>query len=369
MIEGENLSGIELNRLFYTEAVESILRAEFPDLRYDAALIGWGSDVLGFDTPLSRDHGWGPRLYLFLSADDYSQYAQTVHETLRRQLPPRIHGYSTHYIFYPEEPHVPHMAETAPYDGLVNHQIKISSLGDYVRDYTGLDLSAPLNPTDWLVTPSQKLRTLVAGAVYHNGLGEVEAMRKRLAWYPHDVWLYLLACGWARIGQEEPFVGRTGDVGDDLGSRIIAARLVRDLMRLCFLMERQYAPYSKWFGTGFARLDCAPTLSPLFHAALSAEDWSARERHLAAAYQIVAKKQNALGLTEALSTEIVSFFSRPYHVIYGGRFADALCGKITDPEVRRIADTTMIGGIDQFSDSTDLMENPSLAVNLRGIYD
>jgi hypothetical protein len=57
--------------------------------------------------------------------------------------------------------------------------------------------------------------------------------------------------------QEEPFVARTGDVGDELGSQVIAGRLVRALMQLCFLMERRYAPYSKWFGTGFSRLSIA----------------------------------------------------------------------------------------------------------------
>ena len=50
----------------------------------------------------------------------------------------------------------------------------------------------------------------------------------QLAWYPDDVWLWLLACQWRRIDQEEPFVGRTAEVGDELGSRVIAARLVRD---------------------------------------------------------------------------------------------------------------------------------------------
>jgi hypothetical protein len=34
------------------------------------------------------------------------------------------------------------------------------------------------------------------------------------------------------------FLGRAGDVGDELGSKIVAARIVRELVRLSFLMER-----------------------------------------------------------------------------------------------------------------------------------
>jgi hypothetical protein len=44
---------------------------------------------------------------------------------------------------------------------------------------------------------------------------------------------------------------RAGFVGDELGSALIGSRLVRDIMNLCFLLEKQYAPYPKWFGTAF----------------------------------------------------------------------------------------------------------------------
>jgi hypothetical protein len=46
-----------------------MLRAEYPALSYSAALIGWGSDVLGFDSERSTDHNWGPRLQLLLPDD------------------------------------------------------------------------------------------------------------------------------------------------------------------------------------------------------------------------------------------------------------------------------------------------------------
>jgi hypothetical protein len=48
---------------------------------------------------------------------------------------------------------------------------------------------------------------------------------------------------------------------------------VLDLMRLCFLMGRQYAPYSKWFGTAFTQLACAADLSPVLWKALQTETW------------------------------------------------------------------------------------------------
>ena len=52
--------GLELARDFYREAIRPILAREFPYLDHSAALIGPGSDVLGFDSARSSDHDWGP---------------------------------------------------------------------------------------------------------------------------------------------------------------------------------------------------------------------------------------------------------------------------------------------------------------------
>jgi hypothetical protein len=71
------IPGLELNRLFFEEVVRPLIAAQFPDLAYSAALIGYGSDVLGYDTVLSTDHEWGPRLLLFLFGAWVSEQAST----------------------------------------------------------------------------------------------------------------------------------------------------------------------------------------------------------------------------------------------------------------------------------------------------
>jgi hypothetical protein len=98
---------------------------------------------------------------------------------------------------------------------------------------------------------------LTAGAVFHDPAGVLARRRATLRWYPDDVWRYVLAAGWQRIGQEEAFVGRAGAAGDGLGSAVLASRLVRDLIRLAFLIERRWAPYGKWLGRAFGELPAA----------------------------------------------------------------------------------------------------------------
>ena len=126
------------------------------------------------------------------------------------------------------------------------------------------------------------------------------------------MWRYVLACQWMRLSQEEPFVGRCGEVGDDVGSAVVAARQVRDLMKLGLLMHRVYPPYSKWLGTAFAALPCAPALTPLLSGALSAGSWQDRERHLFPAYEFVAELHNELGLTEWVDPKVRHFHGRPF---------------------------------------------------------
>lgn len=363
----EFIPGLELSKRFYFELVHAILEDRFPGLPHTAALIGDGSEVLGFDDGISSDHHWGPRLLLFLSEEDRQRLAEPLRQALAEELPYEFLGYSTN--FTPPDPNDNGVQRLQSIQsGLVNHRVEILTIQGFFSEYLHLDLRAPIEPADWLSFPEQHLRAITAGAVFHDDLG-LEQVRARFAYYPHDVWLYLLAAGWARLGQEEHLMGRAGMVGDEVGSALIGARLVRDIMRLCFLMERTYAPYMKWFGTAFKRLACAPALLPYLTGALRAEAWQARETSLVKAYELLAVQHNALGLTEPLPIQVRLFWGRPFLVIAQHGFASALLAQIRDPAVQRIAARPPIGSIDQFSDNTDLLENPDWRSLVRHFYE
>jgi len=48
--------GTALAARYYGEVVWPLLDRHAPGLPHAAALIGWGSEVLGFDSPRSTDH-------------------------------------------------------------------------------------------------------------------------------------------------------------------------------------------------------------------------------------------------------------------------------------------------------------------------
>jgi hypothetical protein len=334
----EFVPGLQLAREFYASVVRPLLEEQFSPVPYAAALLGRGSEVAGFDSERSTDHDWGPRLQIFLADSDADCHATALTAMLASHLPGSFRGYPAAFPV------------TGEAGGTARHRVEVTGLGPWLTSQLGFDPRHAVTLLDWLATPAQRLAEFTTGEVFHDGPGELSRARDTMAWYPRDVWLYLLACQWQRIGQEEAFPGRCAEAGDDVGSAIVTARLARDLMRLCLLMHRRYPPYSKWLGTAFARLPDTAGLTASLAAALSAGSWPAREQHLREAYQTVAALHNQLGLTRPLDTRTRGFYDRPYQVIDAARFTAALREAITDPQIRRLPPT---GAIDQFVDSTD----------------
>ncbi len=360
------IPGLRLARLLYEEAGRPIIEAIVPASAYAASLIGYGSDVLGYDTERSTDHNWGPRFQVFLATDLLRECGDALDAALQDRLPHVFHGCSTGFT----EPdpldngtQVPDPEATGP----VNHLIEITTIADFLSRYLGRDGVTGIGLLDWLVIPDERLVELTAGAVFHDPRGELAAVRRALSVYPHDVWLYKLACQWRRIAQQESFVGRCNEAGDFIGMKIVTGRLVRDVMKLCFLMERTYAPYEKWLGSAFAKLRCAAVAAPLLDSALRANSYADVERSLAAAYRALGELHNALGVTGPIDPSPRPFFGRPYLVIKADRFANALLAAIKAEELRAIP--IRIGAIDQFIDSPDYIENVAMYEKTRKLFE
>lgn len=334
------------------------MRHRFPGLSYSAALLGSGSDVLGYDTPRSRDHDWGPRLQVFLRATDLKRAKGALNRAFARYLPREVLGFSTSWGAPGKDGT---RTPVARQRGPVAPQVAITTVATFFRDALGVDALKSLAPGDWLLMPQQQLLSVTRGEVFHDGLNELRPLREKLAYYPDQVWRYLLMCQWNRIGQEEAFPGRCAAVGDELGCAILTTRLVRDLMGLCFLMDRRYQPYGKWFGTAFGRLGSARTMEPLLRRVLSARTWPDRERRLCRSYSAAVKLHNALGITRPVSPACRRFHSRPYMVIEADRLAEAIGRTIRSKELKRIG---YVGGVDQFLDATDVLGYPARTAKL-----
>ena len=339
---GDFVPGLELNAAFYREVVGPLL-SPWP---HAACRIGWGSEVLGFDTERSTDHGWGPHLFVFLDEG----VVDGARDAVDHGLPETFRGWAVRYG-WDETP--------------VRHHVVVTTLRDWLVQHLGVDASAWLEAMDWLLIPQQKLLEVTAGAVYRDDGGELAQLRGRLSWYPEQVWVWMLAAQWRRVAQEEAFVGRTAEVGDDLGSQLVAARLCRELMPLWFLFARTYWPYTKWFGSAFALLPDSGRLADALSSALTAANYADRETALTNAYELVGQRHNDLGLTDEVDPAPRLFYGRPYQVLMADRFVDACLARLGDSELRNVP---LVGSVDQVADSTDLLSDAGRSRLLGALY-
>lgn len=358
---GNFIKGLELNENFYNEVVAEILASNFPDVQYSAGLIGWGSEVLGYDDSLSADHNWGLRFQIFLSIEDFIKYYLQINDVLNEKLPNEYDNYPTSF-----EINVNKDQRDAEKAKSSKHNIDIETIESFFIRYLGCYPFQQIPVVDWLTFPEYKLLTVTSGKVFYDGLGKLEEARRKFKYYPKDIWLYLLSVQWSKIFAEQAFIGRCGYAGDELGSRLVAAKQVENLMQLCFLLEQKYAPYSKWFGTAFSHLESGDELIPIFANVLDAKEWKEREIYLAEAYKKIIGRYNNLKITEAISDEISEYFGRPFLVINDESVIEKLREAIADKEILKIGNN--LGSVNQFVDSSDKLNNLELIEKLKELY-
>ena len=142
------MSGLTLAHRFYQHVVGPLVG----DQPHAAGLLGDGSEVLGYDDEVSADHDFGPRLQLFLPehAD-----AAAVHRLLTG-LPEEFDGFPV--VF----------AVGDRFGGVPHHQVEVTTAAVFFTQRLGVDPANGMSVADWLLTPTQILDSLTAGAVFHD---------------------------------------------------------------------------------------------------------------------------------------------------------------------------------------------------------
>jgi hypothetical protein len=358
------IKGLELNRSFYKEIVAPLLKEHFPDLKYSASLIGYGSDVLGYDTERSMDHNWGPRMQIFLSEADFKEMKGPVDSCLKWNLPFTFKGFPVNFTKPSESDGVQHMNLKEEYP--INHLIEIDTVSGYLDKYLGVGTLENLQLKGWLVFTEQNLLELVAGEVFHDGLDELNTMREKLQYLPKDILLFKMAAQWMKISSQQAFIGRCNSIEDFAGMKIVTTQLIKNIMKLCFMMEQKYIPYDKWLGTAFRELEIGKKLQNNIDSVLSENEYCKIERILSEIYLTIADKHNSLKMTPFIKPEVTDFYNRPYKVLFAGKYAEALLGVISSDEIRKLR--VEVGGIDQLSEMSDAIEDPGFNKVFESIY-
>ena len=248
------MKGLEIARDFFFGWGLPFLDREFSDsARRIAAGRLWGSDVLGGDDKISRDHAWGPQFEVYLSEADYSAFGRQLSGAMNAAAPNPWKG---HRLAGGEPLSV--TVESIP--GWFGRQVGVSR--------------PPVTPEDWSGSQESQLYFVRHGAVWVDGSGELTAWRVALHEYPKEVQRKRLSeeCFRVRHHGEYNFVRRMAGRRDPLAISICLGEFAAGVMRLTLLLAGDFTPYWKWLAFEFRKRPEAAVYTPLLEALVVSRD-------------------------------------------------------------------------------------------------
>ena len=246
------MPGLELCRQFYLQCGAPLIERTFGEngRRFAAGLAGPGSDCLGFDDELSRDHDFGPGFCLWLTDEDDETFGGELRR-LYSELPRQFGGC---------------VRNTTPQGA---DRVGVMRIGDFYRRYTG-SRDIPEGDAAWLRIPEHLLAAAVSGEVFRDGLGEFSRIRSGLLpCYPEDVRLKKLAARLFTMAQAGQYnYGRIMKRHDAAAAALALSEFARAALSAVHLLNRSYMPYYKWAFRSARRLpllsDVVTELDALF---------------------------------------------------------------------------------------------------------
>lgn len=241
------MKGLELSRRFYEEYGRPALEG-FPEALplISVGLMGSGSECLGYDDEVSRDHDFEPGFCIFIPDESIlDRRTAFLLERAYAKLPKEFLGY-----------------KRSPLSPVGGNRHGVILLSDFVESKTGTP-DGRLSVGKWLTVPEQSLLELTNGEVFFDGSGELTEIRSRLSYLPEDVRLKKLAGELLIMCQSGQYnyprcIGR----GETAAAQLCINEFVKAAMHTVFLLNKRYMPYYKWSFRALRELEALSALAP-----------------------------------------------------------------------------------------------------------
>ena len=232
------MKGLALAERYFLSHGLPAIKQQFPQHvdRIAAGLIGPGSDCLGFDDEVSKDHDWGPGFCLWLTDSDFDQIGDELTQ-LYEYLPSSFDGFERGQSEWGR------------------NRVGVFRTSLFYQQYIGSS-NLPTEISDWFYIPEDNLSVCTSGRVFTDPLGEFSNIRKELlAFYPDDVCLVKIAGRCMSAGQSGQYnYQRCLQRLDHFSMRIAETEFCSSIISIIYLINRQYKPYYKWQLPGVADL-------------------------------------------------------------------------------------------------------------------
>lgn len=233
------MKGLEIAELFYETYGKVMLETEFPDKLSDIAvgLVGEGSECLGYDDEISKDHDFDPGFCIWLNKKDYDEFGFKL-ERAYAKLPKEFMG-----------------LKRSPLSPSGGNRRGVILIDDFYTRFLGA-ANAPDSIKRWLYTPSSALLTASCGKVFRDDKGEFSAIREVLKkGYPEDIRLKKIAAHTAMMAQSGQYNYQRLIKREESGSAQLAVfEFVRHCISVIYLLNNAYEPFYKWAYRGMRDL-------------------------------------------------------------------------------------------------------------------
>jgi len=230
------MKGLDLHRAFFEECGKPLLRRRFPKelSKIAVASVGFGSDRIGADDEISRDHCWEPGFQLF-SQRLVPERLASIERTLYEELPWEFRGF--------KRSDTPHFV----------NGIRAWTIDEFFEFMTGF-ARPPVDDTTWLRILETDLFCATNGEVFYDPTDDLSKRRQDFRYYPENVWRSKLGGRAWRILTLRLSAQRALAHGETITAEMLISEGIRETMHFGFLVNKQYAPYDRWLHWAFRRL-------------------------------------------------------------------------------------------------------------------
>ncbi|MBQ9141789.1 MAG: DUF4125 family protein [Lachnospiraceae bacterium] len=261
--------GLALCKAYYEECCKPMLEARFPKYvdKIAVGLVGEGSDCFGYDDAFSRDHDWGPRLFLWVTDKVYEEIGAELN-TAYEELPKVYKG-----VPYQESVQAVGRCgvqrigdfygkllgtENCPVDVWNRGKedgIGLSDEGGTQEKFREKDIWWYPEGIQWERIPEERLAAAVNGAVFVDKSGEFTQIRRILKeGCPKRLWYLKIAEAAARFSQNGQYnYRRMRKRGDMVSAGLMMSEAVREALKLLYYVVEEYPPHDKWLMRGLQK--------------------------------------------------------------------------------------------------------------------